>query len=218
MRHAVSSLRAFVFAVLPVLALCWGAPARADSAGHDITFTVTRNGGDIGTQTIRFDKKGDTLNVALQTRIKVKVLFVTAYTFTYDGTETWKDGKLVALESHTDDNGDKVDVAVTKKDGKLVMTSGGATKTLSADIIPTTWWKRDLVNRKEMLDVLTGKVVKVSFARDGQEKISAGGKEIDAVHYTVSGDIDRDIWFAKDGSIVKQSLKKKGDTIQYVLK
>lgn len=218
MRRIVSS----VLFVLPVLALCLAAPrpaAALQGAGHDISFTVTRNGAPIGTQSIHFSKKGDTLKVDLKTRIKVKVLFITAYTFTFDGTETWKDGKLVALEDHTNDNGDKVDVSVVKKDGKLLMTSGGKTQGVPADIIPTTWWNKDLVESKEMLDVLTGKIAKVSFKKLGHEHIYVGGKQADAVHYAVSGDIDRDIWFGRDSdSIVMQSLKKKGDTIQYVIR
>lgn len=211
-----------IFSFLCAAIFAWAVlacnPARAGSASHDISFTVTRNGAPIGTQSIAFSKKGDVLHVALTTRIAVKILFVTAYTFTFDGTETWKGGKLVALQAHTNDNGDKTDVTVAQKGGKLLMTSAGKTQTVPADIIPTTWWNKDLTGRHELLDVLTGKIEPVKISKTGAEDIDVGGKTVKASHYTVAGGITRDIWFLADGSIAKQSLTKKGDTIQYVIK
>lgn len=191
------------------------APARAQKP---VTLTVMRKGEDIGTQSIRFDRQGDTLKVSLTTRIAVKVLFVTAYKFTFDGAETWKDGKLVALDDRTNDNGERHDVHVEQKNGKLMLTADGTSREISADTIPGSWWNSKLADRKELLDVFTGKIEPVSIRKLGREKVKVGGGEVMADHYEVTGGLQRNLWFTPDGTVVRQTVVKKGDLIEYVTK
>jgi hypothetical protein len=208
--------KAFSAAVLAVLFISLGAlAARAEAP---ITFTVIRKGDDIGTHTITFEKKGDTLKVDIKTRIAVKVLFVTAYKFSFDGTETWKDGKLVALDDHTNDNGEKHAVTVEKKDGKLILTADGNPQEISPDTIPGSWWNIKLTGRKELLDVLTGKIVPVTIKKIGSEKVKAGGADMTADHYEVSGGLQRNLWYKPNGTLVRQTVLKKGDVIEYAVK
>ena len=201
-----------------ILSLFIGCAATAARAEAPITFTVIRKGEDIGTHTITFDKKGDTLKVDIKTRIAVKVLFVTAYKFTFDGTETWKDGKLIALDDHSNDNGEKHAVSVAQKDGKLILTADGKSQEISPDTIPGSWWNIKLTGRKELLDVLTGKMEPVTIRKIGSEKVTANGAEVSADHYEVSGGLQRNLWYKPNGTLVKQTVLKKGDVIEYAAK
>jgi hypothetical protein len=115
------------FAIAAFAGLSLILTAASARAQAPLTFHVFRKGDDIGTQVISFDKQGDTVKVTTTTRIAVKVLFVTAYKFTFDGTETWKAGKLTELDAHTNDNGEKHDVHVMPKGGGLVLVADGKT-------------------------------------------------------------------------------------------
>jgi hypothetical protein len=192
-------------------------PAVAARAEKPLTFTVVRKGDDIGTHTLGFTHKGDTLTVDIHTRIAVKVLFATVYKFTCEGTETWKGGKLTALEAHSNDNGEKHDVTVAEKGGKLVLTADGKAQDISADTMPSTWWNKKFAGRGELLDYLTGKVQPVTVKKLGSETIKVGGADVTAEHYQVTGGLQRDLWFKGD-TLVRQSLLKKGDLIEYVVK
>lgn len=207
MRRLVSAI------ALTLIIAC--AAARAETP---VTFTVIRKGEDIGTHSITFDKKGDTLTVDIKTRIAVKVLFVTAYKFTFDGTETWKGGKLVALDDRSNDNGDKHVVNVAQKDGKLILTADGKVQEISPDTIPGSWWNLKLTGRKELLDVLTGKMQPVTLKKIGSEKVKAGGADVTADHYEVSGGLQRNLWYKPDGTLIRQTVLKKGDVIEYAVK
>lgn len=208
-------IRHFSAAILAVLFMSLGAAAARAEA--PLNFTVTRKGDDIGTQSITFEKSGDVLNVTTTTHIAVKVLFVTAYKFTFDGTESWKEGKLVALSARTNDNGEKHAVTVHQEKGKLILDADGKTQDIPADTMPTSWWNTKLTGRSALLDVLTGKLQTVSVKKAGNEKVKVGGAETAADHYVVSGGLERDLWY-KDGVLVRQSLVKKGDKIEYVAK
>jgi hypothetical protein len=50
--------------------------------------------------------------VSIATDLAVKVLFVTAYRFQHAASEHWVGGRLIALNSTTDDNGTRHRVSV----------------------------------------------------------------------------------------------------------
>ncbi len=200
------------------------APFLAGIAGaqqlQPITFHIMRKGDDIGTETISFDKKDSLLNVNIKIRIAVKVLFVDAYRFTFDGSETWQDARLIALNDRTNDNGEKHDVSVTLDENtdKLKLTADSVSEEIPSDTMPGSWWNFALIGRKQLLDVLTGKMESVTVKKIGTEKIKVGGTDVSADHYQVSGGLERNLWYKSDGTLVRQTLVKKGDLIEYVVK
>jgi hypothetical protein len=84
--------------------------------------------------------------------------------------------------------------------------------------MPGSWWNEKLTGSKELLDVLTGKIQPVTIKKAGSEKVKAGGSEVTADHYAVSGGMQRDLWYKPDGTLVRQTLLKKGDVIEYAVK
>ena len=59
---------------------------------------------------------------------------------------------------------------------------------------------------------------RVTVKKVGSEKVKAGGQDVTADHYKISGGLERDLWFTADGKLIRQSLVKKGDLVEYVLK
>jgi hypothetical protein len=53
----------------------------------------------------------------------------------------------------------------------------------------------------------------------GAERIDAGGRAIEARHYRIAGDLDRDVWYDTDGYLVRLTLvADDGSTVVYVRK
>ncbi len=96
--------------VVWALAAC-GPPARAGAPdGLVLDNDVMRNGGSIGSHVVRFREADGRLVVETSVRIEVTFVFITLYRYALDATETWLDGRLVALSSATDDDGERLSV------------------------------------------------------------------------------------------------------------
>src|SRR5438094_63787 len=91
-------------ALLAALALVPFARA-ADNEGR--SYNVTVDGKDSGNYTIKFVKDKGDVTIGCIAQVKVKVGFITAYHYDYTGTEVWKDGRLVTLNSTCNDDGKK---------------------------------------------------------------------------------------------------------------
>ena len=51
----------------------------------------------------------------------------------------------------------------------------------------------------------------------GTETIDARGEAVEAEHYKLSGEIDRDLWFAPSGELLKlQYENDEGETFEFV--
>ena len=74
-------------------------------ADDGLTFTVMRNGDEIGTHEIEITSRGDRMEVEIETEVAVKLAFITVYNFDHEGHEVWQGGRLVSYESRTDDDG-----------------------------------------------------------------------------------------------------------------
>ena len=73
----------------------------------DLKFAVMRSDSDIGRHSVSFERKGDELHVDVAIDLEVSIAFVTVFTYSHRNHEVWKNGRLVSIETTTDDNGDE---------------------------------------------------------------------------------------------------------------
>ena len=59
--------------------------------GDEIVFDVLRKGENVGTHTVRFDRKGRALFVESRFELAIKILFIPVYSFSYLSTARWRD-------------------------------------------------------------------------------------------------------------------------------
>jgi hypothetical protein len=88
---------------LTLLALL-AVPARAQPQTQlqisENTYNVFRNGKHIGSHIIKFEKSGYDLTVETTTDMKVKLLFVTAFSYDYLSTEKWSGTSLISAKTN----------------------------------------------------------------------------------------------------------------------
>src|SRR5271166_4846386 len=99
------------------------------ASAETIRFAIVRNGEQIGTHVVEINRAGPETSVKIATDLDVKVLFITAYRLQHKATERWVEGRLVSLNSNTDNNGTLHTVSVTETpSGVEVRADGKAAK------------------------------------------------------------------------------------------
>jgi hypothetical protein len=176
-------------------------------------FDIFRDGNKIGTEVVEIDKDRDTTNITFTTHISVVVLFIQAYHFDHSATETWTGGRFVSYKALTDDNGTKHSVTAIAAGDKVDLEVDGKQSEAAPDLLPASWWNKDFLNRTDMLDSETGRLISIKVTDLGDETLVQNGAKIEAHHYKISGDLDRDLWFDGDTLVRIQLVGSDHSTI-----
>jgi hypothetical protein len=209
----------YLIAAAGLLAAAGAAQAAVVPDDGKLDFAVLRDGEKIGSYKLSFEQKADRLDVKVKTRIKVKLAFITLYHFDHDGHEVWQDGKLVQMETKTDDDGTdhKLKVAANGA-GALRVICDGEEMVADANAIPASLWNPAFIQNGNLMDSLVGKPLNVNVTKVGEETVSAKGRSIKAHHYSLTGDLARELWYDETGMLVRMTLVgEDGSQIQYVL-
>ncbi|MGH9204307.1 MAG: DUF6134 family protein [Vicinamibacterales bacterium] len=186
-----------------------------------LEYSVTRNGERIGTQTVEFRVDQDKYIVRIRADISVKVLFdvITAYRLKHMSEEIWTDGQLVSLTSRTDDNGKRKVLDVRKEGDVLKINYNGKESELPGSSIPASFWHPDTMRQSLLLDPVSGKPRRISIAEKAGETIDLGGAAIAGRHYSITGEIMREVWYGPKGNLIRYSFPAKdGSTIWVTLR
>jgi len=144
-----------------------------------VIFDVIRKNNVIGSHEIEFIKNDDSLFVKTNINIKVKVLFVTAYEFAHESTETWSEGNFIKIDAHTDFEDEREYFIKGRDDGDLFLASGMDGKLeLDKNILPSNFWNIDVLKQKEIFDTQKGVVRTIDVEYLGYEEIKVNKKNI----------------------------------------
>lgn len=202
---------------LPLLAAA--RPGRAESVPASIAFVVRRDGTPIGTHRLTFHTEagpdGERLIVDTDIDIKVRAAFVTVFRYTFKGRETWQDGKLVALDSTTDDDGTHQQVRVRATAAGLEVDATDAHYVAPAGMLPDSYWRPDTVKHQHFIDIERGKLVDLVSAPDGRRTITFAGKPVELSMYRLTGEIEGRIGYASDGRWMLLQFRSHGSDIVY---
>lgn len=173
--------------------------AAADTPPEKITrtFDIVREGKKIGTDIVEIEKQGDTTNVKFTTHISV-VIIIEVYHYDHSSVETWKGNQFVSFKSQTDDNGKKHTLSATAAGDKVQFDLDGSKHSESKSLLPATFWNKPTPGTLQFFEESVGKPLTVKIADAGDESITVHGTKIQAHHYRVSGDLERDLWFDGD--------------------
>jgi hypothetical protein len=205
-------------AAASVIGLC---PARAKSLivpDKRLSFTVLRNGSEIGRHELRFDAAGDELSVHIEARMHVGFGPITFFRYHHQGVERWRNGQFMSLQTNTDNNGEALRVNARRVVDKIeVAATNLAPQTLPGDALPLTHWNVAGMSRP-LFNPQDGKALRDVSRRHGLDKVTLGdGQTVPAVRYSLDGKIPIDDWY--DESMVWAALQarvKDGSTLRYV--
>lgn len=173
--------------------------------------------GDIGRHTVSFEWENDDLIVEIKSRIAIKVMFW-SYRYESDQTEVWRNGKLVAFDgSIRDDNyndGKRITVKARSKGDKLEIEGPQGLIEAPGGTFASHPWNPKIIEQTQLLDPKTGtlKEVEIRGAAD-QEFVEVAGQLVRARKYTITGGLQRELWYTDDGRCVKMRFNKSGGDV-----
>ena len=200
-----------------VLLALFAAEGRA--APETSQFEITRNGKPIGTHVIEITRTGNEYSVSTITDLTVKVLFVTAYRLQIAANERWINGRLIALNATSNNNGTRHTVSVTARGPNLeVKVDGKPPALIDQNIVPSSFWNPEFLGRPLLLDTQDGQVTPMSVRDGGEEELTINTRAIRAHRYTVTSRYSQDLWYDDQARLVQaQLVASDGSVIMYRL-
>ena len=189
---------------------------RAEPAAGTMKFAIMRDGDQIGTSTFRVHRNGHETTVDIATKVEVTIAFITMYRFEQTETERWVDGRLVALNSVTDDNGTKHKVTAASRGDVLTIDADGKVTQADASVMPVSLWNAAIVQKTIALDPQDGSIVPLSVTDHGKERLVLQGRSETAHHYSIKTTFPQDVWYDDHQQLVKVALRgSDGSKIEY---
>lgn len=202
--------------------LGWAVPVGAGGLQQSIdgmVFAVLRDGAEIGQHRLRFQRDGIDLIVDIDTDLQVRLAgILPVFRFQHEGREVWRNGRLVAIDTRTNDDGTRDFVRGRAIGEGFAIESAGKRALMKPDILPTSYWNRSLVEHRklELLNSQDGRTLSVEIQPAGEELVEADGMLVWAQRYLIRGDLDQEIWFDGDGAWVKGRFRAfDGSLIEY---
>jgi len=196
--------------------------AGADSEGRDFAVNVDgKRAGDYGV-TIQGRDDG-ILTITCQATVKVTVLGITAYKYSYSGMEVWKGHRLQRLETTCDDDGKQYAVAARAEGNGLVVRVNGEEHKTRGDVWLTSYLRLPEAPRRNqtlpLLDADSGRDLNGTLKGMGTEAISVAGASQSCSHYrmSVAGGNEVDLWYDAQERLVREEYVEDGHRVVYEL-
>jgi hypothetical protein len=196
-------------------ALLLGLPraSAADVEGRD--FAVRVDGKPAGTYQMTITRLDDgTAKLSAQSRVRVTVLGVPVYNYTYRGEEVWKADKLQQFHCAGEEKGIPFNVSAAVQPDGLHLNINGQTFTTNPDVWLTSYWQLPDPGRYNRPIVLmgcdNGRLVATNLESIGLEPLRVAGQDVNCMHFRVTNVVPVDLWYDAQRRLVRQESTSDG--------
>ena len=117
------------------------------------TYDIFRKNKVIGIYEILFSENDGNLSVETNINIEVKIFFVSAYKFSHQSKEIWKDGNFIRIDGHSDFEDEReYFIEGEVKDDFLFASGMDGKLKLDNNLIPSNYWNIDVMYQDEIFD------------------------------------------------------------------
>lgn len=181
---------------------------------HTREFRILVDGKHRGNQSMTFSRRADGSEM-MQGEAEVVInLIVYRYRYASTGTEVWKDGRLIKLVNEADYNGDKYVIQGSAVQQSLHYEVNGESQKAPSDIWAASYWRepdaKRVGNKVRLLDSDKGLQLTATLEKRDPETITVDSTAIKANRYHIHGDVDVEVWYDKNGLIVRQESVESG--------
>lgn len=187
-------------AILGLLGILVAIPAHAMQSA---AFVVLRDDTPIGVHQVEVWADGPETHVSVTISLDVGLGPIPLYRYRHASRETWLEGRLVRLDSRTDDDGEVMSVRAQATATGLRVTGSHGTFEAPADAVPTSYWNPGLVEARPLLDSQSGRLLEV------RRVVVAPGR------WRLSGDLQLEIAYSPDGVWSGMSFHHLGSDFHY---
>lgn len=136
------------------------------------------------------------------------------YTYTYRGTETWQNGRLMRLESTANDDGTALSVKAAAEGNGLRVNANGKERITRWDVWSTSYWHAPDARYHNkaivLLDADTGKEIVANLTVVGTNAVTVGGQAVNCTHFRLTGGVQVDLWYDGQERMVRQETVEQG--------
>tara|TARA_B100001123_G_scaffold404936_1_gene494830 strand:- start:642 stop:1325 length:684 start_codon:yes stop_codon:yes gene_type:complete len=212
--------RIIIFLILVILPFSTNAHVQHYDDLNRIEFDIYRNNKHIGTHTFSFKRSEDQIAVTSEINFKIKKLGIVLYKYHVNGTEIYKDGKLIKFNSKTNQNGKLKYVNMKLEDGKYIIDGSSYKGEAPIDYLLGTWWDHSIVEAPAQISAVSGRIIKQNVTFLGKEDVKLGKQDYKTLHFNFSSadkklakdkKLNTDVWYdEKTLYWIKASFEKKG--------
>lgn len=215
----VVSLNCLVLSCLWIAgsALCPLAANAAEPAvisQHTREFKILVDGKARGHQEMTFTLRDDGTELMQGESIVDMKFAVYRYRYSSNGSETWKDGRLIQLVNEANFNGDRYVIQGAAVRQGLHYDVNGETQQAPSDIWAASYWREPDPKRVgktvHVLDTDKGRQLTATLEKLDPQKITVDSKTLKVNHYRLDGDVEVDVWYDKYGLMVRQESIESG--------
>ncbi len=141
------------------------------------------------------------------------------YAFRHRSEETWRDGRLMSLNSETVEHGETLHVqGAATPEGFRVVSKGGPFIASAATLTSNSLWTPAVLEQETLVDAQYGGVIGVSARKFADEEIVIGTRKARVTRYTfIAPYLAGSIWYDEEGLWVRGEFERDGSKIQYRL-
>jgi|GEM_PF-467530 len=209
-------LHVFLISALFLFSVSWS-HAFGDGQPGTLSFEITMNETPIGQTTVSKRLVEGGLEVTVETKTEVNVLFVT-FTYDHKRKEVWRDGVLLSVDAQTDDDGEQKSLRMVRNDGVepfSVIANDEDVRSEPSDVLPLALWTDLITSRKTLLRVVDGTPISVTIQKLGDDTVTIGDQDFSAVTYLMKGDRERALWYDRQGELLKATFTRSGYDIAF---
>lgn len=175
-------------------------------------YTIFRDGRPVGKQIITFSRESGRFVARIEINVRYAIGEASNYHYTHNSEERWKDAWLDAVVSDTRDNGMVWRVRAQRENQvfKVKTNRSPLDQHITGYLIPSSLWHRDTPFGQALFDCVEGRLKRVGTSFVGEEMIDVRGKTIAAKHFAMRGELQREVWYATDFTLVRAAMPSYG--------
>jgi Family of unknown function (DUF6134) len=208
-RQLAADIRLGVAVIAPLVLFLSGTHALPETR----RFEITRNGEPIGTHVIGVTAAEMSFSFLWSPTLRSKF-----YSSRPIVCRSRANGRLLALNSTSNNNGTRHVVSAAARGSKLEVTVDGKDSIfVDPNVMPNSFWNAEFLRRPIMLDAQDGQVMPVSVRDVGEEDLTINASVIRARRYTVTSRYSQDVWYDDQALVQAQLVARDGSVIMYRL-
>ena len=187
-------------------------------AGDAIAFRILRDGTEVGSHRITFERRGATTLARVCIDIAVSYAWVTVYRFTHRASEIWQGERFVGIESTTDDNGTPAWMRTAWDAGGVLQVSGSGTAPYAAPpgALASTYWNPAILRAAPVISSQDGRLSAQLVLTGALEQVPCVGGTLRARRHEMRGERDMEIWYDLDDQWAYLRFQRDGAVITYL--
>lgn len=181
-------------------------------------FSLLWRGLDVGFSNIKLKRSGKKVIANIEVKISVKILNFDAFSYNLKNEEVWESGILTKINSKTI-IGKKTEFVTGKRKKNGFNIEGSKFSGLvEGNPATTSYFSPEFLKRKTWISTQDGDPLSVSATKIGPDIAKSINGEIPATLWKISGDLDLDLLYAKDGKWLGSRFNAGGSQAEFLLK